>query len=385
MDDQPTERKFLYRKGKYIYFRSPITGKLESLPRNEHSPEFEAAYNRCLRAVVKVRVQVEEAKGEPTPPLAVDTSKRIVQHSPGTVGRGLQVYFASTKFLLKTKDSTKPGYRRNGETMRGILGDVLLKDIDVDRVDQYSEQIATKHGLSVGEAHINLLSLVWQSCRKYGEFAIKGLVNPTDDAERHYKAPKAPWRPWKEDEQQKFMMTAPDNLKLAKMLQHFLGQRGGDGIRIKWTEFDGKGIWVTPQKTDANPDPMPNYHKCPAPLLAALLQAPRLADTILVNQWGKPWAETNSLSKAIRRELKRLKIWKKGARNPVLHGLRKNFASDLAETGATGPQIKASGGWKTDRVPSYYAQHADKVRMNEAAVDRWDEALAKQPKLRVVK
>lgn len=376
--DQPTERKFLYRKGKYVYFRSPLTGKLESLPRDEHSPEFEVAYNRCLRAVERAKGLLDDNAEQPPPP-EPDGKK----YAPGTVGRGLLIYFASAKFLLKTKDSTKPGYRRNGETMRQIIGDVLLKDIDTDRLDQYSETIAVRHGLSVGEAHINLLSLVWQSCRKYGEFAIKGLANPTDDAERHYKV-KAPWRPWTPAEQTLFMQTAPDNLKLAKMLQHFLGQRGGDGIKIKWTDFDGKGIWVTPQKTDANPDPMPNYHKCPAPLLAALLQAPRLADTILVNQWGKPWAETNSLSKAIRRELKRLKIWKKGARNPVLHGLRKNFASDLAETGATGPQIKASGGWKTDRVPSYYAQHADKVRMNEAAVDRWDEALAK-PKLRVVK
>mgnify|MGYP003694702165 CR=1 FL=1 len=35
------------------------------------------------------------------------------------------------------------------------------------------------------------------------------------------------------------MESAPDHLKLAKLLLHFSAQRGGDCIKMKWTDFDG--------------------------------------------------------------------------------------------------------------------------------------------------
>ena len=131
-------------------------------------------------------------------------------------------------------------------------------------------------------------------------------------------------------------------------------------------------------RTHGEVDPLPNYHLCPKPLREALDSTPHVAETILVNAHGKPYANANVLSHAIKRELVRLGLAKHGERTFVMHGLRKTAASDVGSLGVGAAGIKSVGGWRTDAEANYYAQDANQRRINEMVVGKWDAELERQ-------
>src|SRR5580765_4672319 len=163
----------------------------------------------------------------------------------------------------------------------GPITHCRLADLDTDAVDIYSEQLTIAHGPSTARLHVMLLSNIWKVCKKHPQFGIKGVPNPTLEAERRYQV-KRPHVPWSDEAEALFMATAPAHLRLAKLLLHFGAQRGGDCIKMAWSQFDGRGILVTPEKGNRKAQDQPNYHLCPRPLREALAAAPRAADTILV-------------------------------------------------------------------------------------------------------
>jgi len=137
---------------------------------------------------------------------------------------------------------------------------------------------------------------------------------------------KAPHKPWTDAAQDLFMATAPGYLQLAKLLLHFSAQRGGDCVKMKWTDFDGAGLFVMPEKNSTGADLEPNYHLCPKPLLDALLERQaqgNLADTILTNFYGRPWATSESLSLSIRDHLIKIRLAKRGTKTISMHGLER--------------------------------------------------------------
>jgi integrase len=290
----------------------------------------------------------------------------------GTVGKGIERYLASAAFAA-CKEGTKSNIRRRADVLRDRLGPALLADLDTDGIDIYTEELAKEFGASVADAHVDLLSGIWKACRKYPEFKLKGKPNPTIEAERRYHV-KRPHQPWPDDVQALFMKTAPARLKLAKLLLHFSAQRGGDCIKMLWADFDGKGLWVRPEKIDGKPDPLPDYHHRPAPLLDALNAAPREAKTILVTSFGKPYARASCLAMAIRRHLKGIGVYTKDRRFSM-HGLRKNAASEVGALLVGTAGIRSVTGHRSNSMADYYAQHASRTAMNAAVVERWNEAL----------
>jgi integrase len=167
-------------------------------------------------------------------------------------------------------------------------------------------------------------------------------------------------------------------LQLAKLLLHFSGQRGGDAVKMKWTDFDGEGLFVLPEKTDDGSEE-PSYGRCPKPLLDALhaRQAKGdLAETILTNSRGEPWAHSRSLSLAIRRHLIKIGLAETGTKTISMHGLRKTAASDVSSLLVGTAGIKSVTHQKSDAMASYYAKHADAIAMNRMVVEKWDEAIA---------
>jgi integrase len=355
-------------KGKiYIYFRSPIDGKLTPLPSDETSVDFKLAYQACLKSIEKQAIAVPKKKRELRPVT-----------SDGTIGKGIMVYRKSLEYL-NLKDSTKKIYAKPLEILNDRLGAGQLVDLDSDAIDIYSEEITLEMCASAADRQTFLISNIWNACKKHPEFKIKGMANPVEEATLRYKT-KRPARPWTDAEQTLFMQTAPETLKMAKLLLHFGAQRGGDSVKMLWEHFDGKGIWVTPEKTNANPDPLPNYHRCPKPLLDALLAAERVSEYILTNSLGKPWADSMCLSQSIRNHLIKIGLAKRGTRTISQHGLRKNAASEVAELLVGTAGIKTVTGQRTDEMANFYSEHANKRAMNAMVVDKWDEAIEAKEK-----
>jgi integrase len=374
--------KYLYRRtvkgNDYVYFRQP-DGKLIRLPEDEQSPEFKRSYDACIKVI----------SGTAERPALLDKKPADTQHIAyvgGTVGNAITRYYSSAEFG-GLKDSSKEKYRKAFDVMLELIGEVKLSDFDVDAIDIYSEQIARQRGTSVAHFQVSMLANLWKVCRKYPEFGIKGRPSPTIDAIKRYKV-KAPAKPWSEEQQALFMETAPGTLKLAKLLLHFSAQRGGDCVRMRWVDFDGEGLFVLPEKTSDGDDVEPNYHRCPKPLLDALLARQargNLAETILTNARGRPWASSESLSLSIRDHLLKIGLAKRGTKTISMHGLRKNAASEVGALLLGAKGIKSVTGHRSDQMANYYAQHADQIALNKQVVERWNEVLAAKGDRRVAK
>jgi integrase-like protein len=377
------DASYLYQKtvkGKrYVYFRwppdvrklgncAPPSG-LTPLP-NEGSAEFRHAVEFCMQAVRRARKE-----GPPPTPGAMINER--VAFLPGSIGRAIEVYLGSLAFAA-TRASTQSQYRHTLDQIRARIGTATLSALDTDAVDHYSEKIAKELGTSVADRHVLLLRNIWKVTRKEPEFKLKGLVNPTIEAERRHEFKRA-HRPWPQEVQDRFMANAPAHLKLAKLVLHFAAQRGGDSIKLLWSDYDGRGLIVRPEKDRRSEfEPLPNYHLCPKPLRDALDAAPRVAETILVNGSGQPYASADVLSAAIRRVLRANGDGKRGRRGFVMHGLRKSAARDVGSLGLGPSAIKTIGGWRSDATAKYYAEEYDRRRVNALAVAAWDAALEAQ-------
>lgn len=373
----------------YLYFRMP-GGKLIPLPLDRKSAEFRRSYDACLTALKRGAALPKPAKpkkdARPVP------LHQRVAFLPGSLHEGIKVYLASRAFTDR-KPSTQDGYRLHIGWIREykpdprgpVLGTVLLKDFDLDAVDTLSEQIAREKNPSAAQNFIIMLSNIWAACRTHKQFKLKGRMNPTDGAERRYTAAKNPHRPWSPEAQDAFMANVPKRLKLAKLLLHFSAQRGGDCVKMNWTDFDGRGLSVRPEK--GSPMAVANYHICPKPLRDALLEAQAERDpndsyeTILRNAWGKPWSCANALSHAIHNEFVKLGLKKKGERargkpnKLTMHGLRKNAASEVAMLLMGTKAIKSVTGHKADAMANLYAEWAEKRALNGKVVEAWDAAI----------
>ncbi len=90
---------------------------------------------------------------------------------------------------------------------------------------------------------------------------------------------------------------------------------------------------------------------------------------ILTTTRGKPWLHAESLGSTMTHWLVA-----NGAHGLGPHGLRKRFATDLAESGASASEIAAAGGWKSLAMVALYTQDAEQERLAGAAVVKLENA-----------
>jgi len=76
-------------------------------------------------------------------------------------------------------------------------------------------------------------------------------------------------------------------------------------------------------------------------------------------------------------------VKKHGRRSMVMHGLRKNAASEVAALMVGTAGVKTVTGHRSNEMAEFYAQHASKRAMNELVVTKWNESL--EEKERAVK
>lgn len=383
-------KRYLYRKtvnGRtYLFFR--YQGKLTPLPADENSIEFRRAYAALLRATVQTAPTAPRGRAAANArAAAVAERAAVVAAGADTLNAAIDLYLDSAAYA-KLAPTTKLQYQHTLKTLRARLGAAHMIDIDDYAIDIYTDQLAKQHGTSVADRHKAMISNIWQAVRKFPQFALRGRSNPTLNTDKHYTVQRA-HRPWPDAVQAAFMAGAAPHLQLAKLLLHFSLQRGCDAVKMLWADYDGAGLTVRQQKTHGEVAALPDYYICAKPLREALdreLHCGRpLAATILTNAHGRPYGNSAVLSHAIKRELVRLGLATDGERTFTMHGLRKTGAKEIAELAVGAAGIKAVGGWKTDSEANYYAQDAERRRINARTVAQWDEALAAQERAAAVK
>jgi integrase len=371
------KRKHLYRKPGYVYFRHPKTGKLTPLPSDETSLDFAGAHDACMAALK------DEA------PKPRDLSKRVKRDCatgallfpPPTLGWFIEQYLASEYFNPQSPkafaEGTRYNYRQRLDLLKARLGTGNLVDFDQEAVEVFSAEIARKHGPSAGDDQIMMISNLWEFAKGFVEFKRKGRLNPCIRIARHYEHDGEGHLVWPEEVIEAFDRDCPWHLKFVRMGLHYTGQRGGDVAKMKWTDFDGKRIYVVQEKTGKK-----LWLNCLRPLLAVLLREQRRTNReyIFHHAYDEPFASAQTLSHAIKNRLDALGIAppkESGKRRYTMHGLRKNAGMELAEAGAEVFEIMAVLGHKTPKMAMFYCEQARQARMNKSAVAKWDAAIEK--------
>ena len=358
----PPEREFLYRKGKYIYFRHPGTKALTRLPDDERSQTFEDAYGPLYRAV--------KGANDPAPAPVVVPVIKLAQFAEGTIGFFVTEYLGSTIFE-KMSENTQRNYRRDLENMRSHkIAHAMLHDMTPQLVDIYSSEIAKTHSVTTADKHATLISNLWGFARRFECFKRGDKHNPTIGRLRHHEPDEDGHLAWPDDVIDVFDARAiserPD-LYRYRMGLHYTGQRGGDVLTMLWDDYKRGKIYVVQEKTGEK-----IWVACPAPLVKLLDSMPRVSKFIFTNSRGEQYSTADELSAALR-----LFLRKCGHNQPgdeatyTMHGLRKNAGMELALAGCNPNEIMAILGHKTPKMALYYCKQASKVRLAETASEKW--------------
>lgn len=183
--------------------------------------------------------------------------------------------------------------------------------------------------------------------------------NPTHHIER---LPTGAHKPWPDEAIAFALANFPERFRRAVILGLYTGQREGDCIAMRWSQYDGDGFTVVQEKTAE-----PLWVACD-PLLKEELDVWKrdaAASTILVNKRGRPWAKA-SFSTLIAREIKR-HVELTGL---VFHGLRKSAAKTLAEAGCSAHEIQAITGHRSLAQLQHYTKGADQKVRSMAAIKK---------------
>jgi hypothetical protein len=349
---------YIYRKGKYRYFRHP-GGALTPLPscatrEQEARAAFQDVYQPLLRAV-------QGTNNPPAPTPVEPRPARPAKAEPGSISWFIERYIASKNFT-KLSASTRKAYLIQFDLMRDQCGIAMLHDLSPQGVDRYSKKIADLRSASIADVHTTLFANLWEFAKGFEEFERGDKADPTIGRTRHYAHDGEGHLAWPDEVIDKFDGWAEPHLRQYRMALQYTGQRGVDVVKMKWSDFDGELIAVRQQKTGEQ-----IWLACPAPLLKMLKAMPRKSAFIFTNMWGKPYASAASLSNSITNHLEKI-----GHSNYSMHGLRKNAGMELAMAGCTVPEIMAVLGHRSPKMAIFYVQQADKKRLGRTATIKWN-------------
>ncbi|SHO65855.1 Phage integrase family protein [Pseudoxanthobacter soli DSM 19599] len=172
-------------------------------------------------------------------------------------------------------------------------------------------------------------------------------TNPCEKGGRLYRADRSE-QVWTDEDEQKFLASAPEHLRLAILLAIWTGQRQGDLLKLTWTAYDGQTIRFRQGKTRAR-----ITIPVGAPLKAALDTeiAKRRGTLILLTAAGTPWTPDGF------RASWRKAVAKAGISGLTFHDLRGTAITRLAVAGGTVPEIAALTGHTLKDVESILDAH----------------------------
>jgi integrase len=373
------KRKYLARKRDQndpnifrVYFR---VGKIYiRLPDDELSPEFELAYEDQL-ATLEGRALPNLRKPNTRKPRELPNTPAVFPIA--SIGWLIPRYLVSDMWK-GYKPGTQKNYRPALDLLRAELGEVLITDLDCERVDHYTATIARKFGGAVADQQKALISNLWEEGKDHAQVKRNGKANPTIDTKVRYRRVKKT-KAWAPEAHEQFLATARSTLTLAADVLYFTGQRGGDATKLKWSDLEtvvdeetGEPIlWlrIVQEKTGTA-----LWHRLPDPLAKRLATEPHISpDYILTNVWKRKWASASVLSHAITRHFRKI-----GVTGFTMHGLRSAAARDVASLGLGRDSVKSITGHVSDRLADDYASDFDQRRVNNQMVEAWNDDLRRK-------
>lgn len=277
----------------------------------------------------------------------------VTRVSPDSIEDLIRSYKQSPEWniLSKSTKTTRECYIR--ELLK--IGHIRVKDVTRRLVLEMRDAIANQRGNGAGDNFRQVASVLfsWAVSRNWIEqspvFKVKKLSTGEFPA-------------WNPEHAVKALGGLRENLRRVVVLGLYTGQRRGDLCAAKWSDYDGDAIHFVQRKTKAD------IAVRVTPELKAELdawKAKATGETILTNDWGKPWLP-NTMSISITRAFRVLDL------PPGLnvHGMRKLFAAGMAANGASAHEIGANTGHQTLAMVQHYTRSADQRKLSEGAVGK---------------
>lgn len=338
---------FVDRHGKRHY-RWRHAGRSAYFKAHPNSPEGQA----------ELAAFAANTKAEPAP-----------RYAHGTVGWVAARYYTSAAFLGGKSEATARTARLILEKFVAEVQHDLITNFRFDHIEALLLRAATKRtdakGRTIGgpSAAANLRG----ELKPFFDYAIKLLglqrPNPVDQAES-IAVPKGGFHTWTEEEIAQYRAHHPLGTKPRLALEIFLwtALRRGDASTFGRKHLKDGMIEVTPAKTK---DSTGQTIWLPAaPQLMEAIEAMPVTgtETFLVTDYGKPFTRAGLGQ--------RMRKWCDDAGLPhcSAHGLRKAITRRAAEAGASNQELKAVGGWTTDRQVATYTAAVEQKRMAEQAI-----------------
>ena len=330
--DQPYVKAIPQKNGKtYYYFRRGKT--YTRLPDNPDTPQFSEEYWKIRSGRTRASVKT-------------------------TWGALISLYVTSPSFKAKSK-GTQANYRRH------------CREIEAKNADADVRKFRRKHAIAARDAladswskandRVAMLSIL---CK----FAVDLEWierNPVVDIP---KLKGGEYEPWPEEAltaYRRYCESEGATVALtAMMLAVNTGQRLGDSIKMKWSDFDGEYMSVVQEKTGERIEVY-----CPDELRAYLAALPQEGAHILAKNLRQPQS-MRAVQKAIE-DVREALGYLKGPNRLVPHGWRYTAAVQLAEAGGSDSEIQAVTGHRTlEMVAKYRARASQKKASKRAQIRR---------------
>ena len=323
------------------------------------------------------------------------TSRGTVTFGRGSLGSLLAAYYASAEFA-GLADATKHIYRRGHSRLAGFEH---LPVAELKRGAIAMIRNSLRDTPALANQCLTALSalMLWAIQTEDDEWA-ELEFNPVRAVKR---LDGGTWKRWPEADLETFEAMGvllredkqrlpqdppwtpadgiPRNVRLGFMVMLYTGQRLGDCLKMRWSDYDpstaaGAGtIRVVQTKTARNEEDIlwvPVH-----PRLRAALDEERQHATglfIIADAKGRPfWApEYGARLQRQRLYWERFNRWQikvLGKAYPP-HGLRKSAAARLAEAGCTAHEIMAVTGHRSLQQAEHYTRQADRARNAQAAM-----------------
>lgn len=270
---------------------------------------------------------------------------KINSQAKTTWDKLVESYLASPAFKSLGK-GTRANYRRHLDDIRAKNGKLDVRNF------------RRKHAIATRDA----LQRTWSKANERIA-VLSALCNHAVDLEwiernpvvKIAKLQGGEYEPWPENMLQSYerFTDSHDGLDVARTIYELAigtGQRLGDCIAMKWSDFDGEFMRVVQEKTDTK---LEVY--VPARLKAYLLALPRSGDHILAKNLRRPLSKSQ-VQKAV--DKVREPIGAK-AQRLVIHGWRYTAAKELADAGVAIQDIQAVLGHKTLTMAQKYTSQRD--------------------------
>ena len=279
-------------------------------------------------------------------PFALHQERERLLSDPVPIAKGSTLGYVIDRYqrskdFTRLKPRTRSDYIKILEFLRGKSGHLRPANVQRHHVIQWRDQWAAKSPHKANY-RLRVLRIVMERAIDYGLLPV-GANPAMGVSEVRYE--KKERLAWPDQLVEKARETAEGRTALLFELLLGTGQRIGDVLKMRWSDFDGEAISVTQGKTNAK-----LWIPAPRKLLVALEVAPRRSVFILTNHRATgAWSYRGAHDAMMKL---RTSV---GAQEYDIHSLRYTATAELARVGLEDDQIMSITGHKTLKMVQLYA------------------------------